>query len=146
MAVIEVLEYNGAPVSFDLGDSTVFINATQMAKPFSKLPKDYLARQETKELVCAILAERGIPLLPESVDFREAPATDIVRVVHGGSNPGTWMHKDLALDFARWLAPEVPGETFEFWLSFLLDDKFHYIGHVRALDTAKQICNLLENH
>jgi hypothetical protein len=30
---------------------------------------------------------------------------DLVKVTKGGNNPGTWMHEDVALEFARWLSP-----------------------------------------
>lgn len=36
---------------------------------------------------------------------------DIVKVVHGGDNAGTWMHEKLALKFAAWLSPR-----FEVWV------------------------------
>lgn len=35
---------------------------------------------------------------------------DIVKVMNGGNNYGTWMHEDVAIEFARWLSP-----TFAIW-------------------------------
>jgi phage antirepressor YoqD-like protein len=32
--------------------------------------------------------------------------TDLVVVRYGGTQHGTWMHEDVALEFARWLSPE----------------------------------------
>lgn len=98
---IEVFEYNGAPISFDLGGETPYINATQMAKSFGKQPKDYLVTARAQELVSAIqdeFAARG-NLLP----------LNLVKIINGNSG-GTWLHKDLALDFARWLSA-----PFAFW-------------------------------
>lgn len=95
LAKIEVFEYNGSPVAFDFGGPSMFINATQMAKPFGKLPKDYLATQRAQDLIKAIQDDfdaRGI-LLPQN----------LVKTVNGDGG-GTWLHKDVALDFARWLS------------------------------------------
>lgn len=66
-----------------------------MAKPFgeAKHPKNWLRNQSVKEF------------LNELSKVRICASTDLVQVVHGGSNPGTWFHKDVALEFARWLSP-----------------------------------------
>lgn len=87
----QTYQYNGNNITFFNGDS-VMINATQMAKAFGKTPKDYLRTQPAKDLAKAV-SKRHICLL-----------TDIVQVVHGGANRGTWMHEDIALDFAQWLS------------------------------------------
>lgn len=88
----EIFNYNGTNITFSLGNGDVMINATQMAKPFNKVPKDYLRIQSAKELVKALSARQNC--LP----------TEIVKVVNGGKNFGTWMHEDIALDFAQWLS------------------------------------------
>lgn len=31
--------------------------------------------------------------------------TDLVQVKNGGNDFGTWMHEDVAIEFARWLSP-----------------------------------------
>lgn len=71
------------------------VNATEMAKAFGKLPKDWLSNKSTSELISTLSAVRGIPL------------TELVIVKQGGSpeGQGTWMHEDVALEFARWLSP-----------------------------------------
>lgn len=89
--VPQVYLYNGCEISFLNGEG-VMVNATEMAKAFGKTPKDYLRTQPAKELVDAVAA-RHICL-----------ATDIVQVVNGGVNYGTWMHETIALDFAQWLS------------------------------------------
>lgn len=85
--------YNGQAISFAQGEN-VMINATQMAKPFGKNPKDFLKTQQTKEIVDEVSKRKKILL------------ADIVKVVHGGNTRGTWMHEDLALIFAQWLSPQ----------------------------------------
>lgn len=68
-------------------------NATQMAKQFGKQPIDWLKHQQSKDFLNALSKVRNISL------------TDLVQVRRGGTTPGTWMHEDVALEFARWLSP-----------------------------------------
>lgn len=85
--------YEGTPISFSNHDG-VMVNATQMAKPFGKLAKDFLKLQSTKEFL-QVLSEG-----------RKILSTELVQVKYGGTNQGTWMHEDVALEFARWLSPK----------------------------------------
>ncbi len=70
------------------------VNATEMAKPFGKLAKDWLSNKSTKEFLSTLSSVRTIPL------------TALVEIKQGGNKEqGTWMHEDVALEFARWLSP-----------------------------------------
>lgn len=90
---IQIFNYNGNGVTFRKGDS-VMVNATEMAKPFGKLAKDWLSNKSTNEFIHTLSAVRGIVL------------TGLVVVKQGGNGEqGTWMHEDVALEFARWLSP-----------------------------------------
>jgi hypothetical protein len=71
-----------------------FINATKAASHFNKLCKDYLRLDRTREYVNAM--RRSLP----------SKQNQLVIVQHGGSNPGTWIHPKLVIDFARWLNPK----------------------------------------
>lgn len=42
----QIFQYNGSPISFQKGNS-VMVNATEMAKPFGKLAKDWLSNKST---------------------------------------------------------------------------------------------------
>ena len=92
-SAIVTFDYEGSPVAFEQGE-LMMVNATQMAKPFGKRPIDYLNTQQTKEF------------LDELAKVRKITLTDLVQVKKGGNNPGTWMHQDVALEFARWLSPK----------------------------------------
>lgn len=46
MSDIQIFNYNGNSVTFRKGDS-VMVNATEMAKPFGKFSKDWLANKGT---------------------------------------------------------------------------------------------------
>lgn len=87
-----VYDYKGNQISFSNGKN-VMVNATQMAKPFSKEPKFWLMNQSTKDYLNELSKVRNLTL------------ADLVQVIKGGNNPGTWMHEDVALEFARWLSP-----------------------------------------
>ena len=89
---IQTYHYNGSSVSFAKGDS-VKVNATEMAKTFNKRPIDWLQNKQTEEF------------LNELAKVRKSTLADLVQVTRGGDNPGTWMHEDVALEFARWLSP-----------------------------------------
>lgn len=92
---MQVFNYQGHEIAFDFGDGQKMINATQMAKAFGKSPGYFLRNKEVKEYIAA-LENR----------FANLQSDQIIRIVNGGANPGTWMHKTLALRFAQWLSPE----------------------------------------
>ena len=95
--------------SFNFGNIAVsfredgYLNATQIAAHFGKLPKDYLKTEQTQQYISA---------LAESLSERTKILTDenqIVIVKKGNSKnftQGTWLHPKLAIHFARWLNPK----------------------------------------
>lgn len=92
----KIFIYEGSPVTFQLGEATM-VNATEMAKPFGKRPVDWLNNQYTKGF------------LIDLAEVRNLTSADLVRVIKGGNDKnaqGTWMHEDVALEFARWLSPQ----------------------------------------
>lgn len=118
----QIFTYNGSNITFALGNGDVMVNATQMAKPFGKRPNDYLNLPSTNELIKAITRKPGksdnqtvktntrksgiadnqaVKAIVGKSHFDE---NQIVRSKRGGNNPGTWLHEDLALDFAKWLS------------------------------------------
>lgn len=127
--------YNGASVEFRLTEN-VMLNAAQMAKHFGKKPKDWLRLASSKQFLFALQksnaekhafdskSKRLISPL-DSKASRENPTLNVnengkqqinstyhsyygglVIGQHGGANPGTWMHEDVAIEFARWLNPK----------------------------------------
>lgn len=91
--------YNGSNITFSnsKGDG-VMVNATEMAKLFDKQPIDWLRTQASKDFMA------------EFSKLKKFSLADLVRVTKGGNAPGTWMHEDVALEFARWLSP-----SFSIW-------------------------------
>lgn len=90
-----VYDYKGSQISFISGDN-VMVNATEMAKSFGKRPVDWLKYQQSQDYINAL------------AEVRNVTSADLVRVTKGGNDKklqGTWMHEDVALEFARWLNP-----------------------------------------
>jgi phage antirepressor YoqD-like protein len=92
-SAMQIFSYEGSNVTFSKGEN-VLVNANDMAAAFGKLPKDFLKNKRTKEFLETLSSRRKILL------------TDLVQVKNGGDNPGTWMHEDVAIEFARWLSPD----------------------------------------
>lgn len=90
----KVFSYENNPITFQLGEATM-VNATEMAKPFGKRPVDWLRLPNTQEFL-AKLAE-----------VRKSHNGFVVTVKGGNDRTaqGTWLHEDVALEFARWLSP-----------------------------------------
>lgn len=89
MATNQIFQYNGTPITFQIG-GTLMVNATQMAKPFGKRPAKWLELPSTKEFLMTLQTIRK--------------SDSFIRTVEGKKG-GTWMHEDVALEFARWLSP-----------------------------------------
>lgn len=90
-----VYDYKGSQISFISGEN-VMVNATEMAKSFGKRPVDWLKYQQSQDYINAL------------AEVRNVTSADLVRVTKGGNDKklqGTWMHEDVALEFARWLNP-----------------------------------------
>lgn len=71
------------------------VNATEMAAAFDKRPGKWLELPSTREFIDTLSSIRKSD-------------TSLVTTVMGSplSGGGTWMHEDVALEFARWLSPE----------------------------------------
>lgn len=118
----QIFQYNGSPITFQKGDS-VMVNATQMAKSFGKEPKFWLMNQSTTDYLNELSKVRNLTL------------TDLVQVTKGGNNPGTWMHEDVALEFARWLSP-----AFAIWCNDRIKELLQY-GMTATQPTLEQMIN-----
>ena len=107
----KVFSYDNNPITFQLGEATM-VNATEMAKPFGKVPKDWLRTAPSKEFVEQLASVRHI-----------CPS-QLVVVNKGNSTTfkqGTWLHEDVALEFARWLSP-----SFAIWRNDRIKELMRY--------------------
>ena len=89
-----VFHYHGKPITFSKGEN-LMINATEMAKSFGKTTKDWLRTLASKNFIHSLS------------DVRQICLSELVIIKQGGNGEqGTWMHEDVALEFARWLSPQ----------------------------------------
>lgn len=117
--MLNVFNYNNQKITFNIGNGEVMVNATEMAKPFNKLVKDFLKIESTISFLQMLDNQRkdNSPNVDyQNVNPIEPTATqlashfpDFIKVSKGGNiakaPQGTWFHEDLALEFARWLNP-----------------------------------------
>lgn len=90
----KVFNYNGTDITFASDENGLMVNATEMAKPFGKRPAKWLELPSTKEFISTLTAIRKSD-------------TALIQSQSGGTTGGgcTWMHEDVAMEFARWLSP-----------------------------------------
>lgn len=123
MKTNQIFQYNGNPITFYKGDN-VMVNATEMAKPFGKLVGDWIRLKTTTEFAEALSADMQIPI------------SALIQVVKGGnSEQGTWLHEDVALEFARWLSP-----SFAIWCNKRIKELLQY-GMTAMQPTLEQMIN-----
>ena len=82
-------------------------NASSLAMAYGKDVYGYTRSQKIKELVRNISLEYGMD--PE-IEFTDQG--NIVRVISGGTAPGTWMHLDIFIKFLGWLDPKLERRFF----------------------------------
>ncbi|OOF39973.1 hypothetical protein BKK47_05410 [Rodentibacter mrazii] len=90
MTNIITADYNGTQVFFQ---DDAYLNATAIAKHFNKLPNEWLRLDSTQEY---------IDLLCKNLNTEKSRILKTTRGVSGG----TWLHRRLAVPFARWLNVE----------------------------------------
>lgn len=102
-------EYNGSIIPFALTGNDVMISATEMAKLFNKRIADWKRLPSTQKYLNALL----------KVGFSHLD--QLIISEWGGSNQGTgrgtWMHRLVAIEFARWLSP-----MFSIWCNMKIDE------------------------
>lgn len=107
----QIFQYNDNPVTFRLESGITYISATEMAKPFNKRPIDYLRLPSTNELIKAIVRKSHI-------SENQLVTSQQGSLINGG---GTWLHEDVALDFAQWLSVD-----FRLWCLDRLKELLRY--------------------
>ncbi|WP_415760008.1 KilA-N domain-containing protein [Pasteurella multocida] len=103
MANIITAHYNGTEVFFQ---DDAYLNATAIAKHFNKRPNDWLALPTTQEYIETLCKKTETR---KSGNATEVGKSHFVKTVKGGkdlSRQGTWLHRRLAVAFARWLNVE----------------------------------------
>ncbi len=104
----KIFQYNGNNITFQSENGDTMVNATQMAKPFGKSPNHWLRNNSSKEFINQLGA------------LRNRNPSDLVCITNG-DNGNTWLHEDVALEFARWLSPK-----FAIWCNDRIKELFKY--------------------
>jgi len=117
-----------------------YINITPIAKHFSKFPSAFLRLPSTKEYIQLLENERGSNCAPSaqldaflggkcnknSSLVGEKKPIEFVITKRGKHNSGTWLHKDLFLEFAGWVSVR-----FRFDMHQLMKHLIIHINHVK---------------
>ena len=96
--VRKVFAYDGNNVTFASKNGIAMVNATQMASKFGKKPAKWLELPSTSAFLTSLAEVRK----------SDIESTTLIKTVKGGASGGgaTWMHEDVAIEFARWLSPK----------------------------------------
>lgn len=116
MKYLQSFAYGNHSVHFNQDNTDIFVDATQMAKIFGKRVNDFLINSNTKAFIKILELKTGIP---------------VFKVIKGRKNPGTWMHRNLALKFAAWLNPD-----FEVWIYGVIDKIL--FGNLKEIEVSIQ--------
>lgn len=134
-SISRIFNYNGNNVTFKTKNGVVYINATEMAKPFGKKPAEYLRLPSTNEFIHAVAKRIEHPdnqSIILNVGFSHIVDNQLVITYKGGvpgaSKQGTWLHEDIAIDFAQWLSID-----FRLWCNDRIKELLTY--GVTATDT-----------
>ena len=116
----EIIEVQTTEVCVDVSmlrkTEDLFFNATEIAKQFGKRTNDFLRLDSTKEYIDALAecnSQNGI-----------SRSEEYVRVQNGGKHRGTWLHRDLALEFAGWLSASFRVHLHK-WAEARIDEERH---------------------
>ena len=100
--------YNNTQVDFlPVGNDSLMINATQMAKIFNKKIENFTRTESTQSFISECL---------NNANRRYLNINDVSDLLDSRQKSGTWMHRILALKFAAWLDP-----AFELWVYTTID-------------------------
>lgn len=109
--------YNGSKITFSKSQHANMVNANDMEKAFKgKTVRQWFDNASTQEFVHALASMRGYDV---DVEVEKRTSLTIKQLsekypkliyMKRGGNPtkveqGTWLHQDLAIEFARWLSP-----------------------------------------
>jgi len=102
---------NKYPITFEIQDGELMVNATQMGKAFgeTKKPQRFLRNRQTMLFINELRKE-----FDNGSNLNRTYIKEPVVVIGDKARPslrGTWMHEKLALKYASWISPK-----FELWV------------------------------
>jgi hypothetical protein len=111
----EEFKFNDSIINFEIDSKNVMVNATQMANIFGKKPDDFLKTEQTEAFINECCKDENyyelLGLKKENPDADSPPGKEFqvenirlenrkkqfLKVVYGGKNNGTWMHRVLSV-------------------------------------------------
>lgn len=121
--------YEGRAVRFN---SEGWINATDVAKRFSKKPIEWLRLPASERYMAALARALALESKVGLSHF------GLVESERGGKNAGTWLHPKLAVAFARWL-----DDDFAVWCDLRIDALLR--GDLNEKQQLDRACQNLSN-
>jgi hypothetical protein len=111
--------WNGSSITFAANDLSIarfripkgYVNATQMCKANGKLWGHYKELKSTKAYWEALSDDIGITIslldgeIFASNNDAGIPVSLIIEIEAYGSDQGTWVHPEIAIDLAAWISP-----------------------------------------
>lgn len=135
---LQLFEFNGKAVAFELSNETVMVNATEMAKIFGKQVNEFTTNKDTIAFINECLKNGNSRFLfPEYADNEMVVTEEMI--ISSRQKTGTWMHRVLALKFAAWLNP-----TFELWVYSTIDELL--FGKYRQMEASIKLSAERRNH
>lgn len=96
--VAKTYDHHGVQVNV-LFTETAYFNATVAAKAFGKECFEWLRSKDCKEYVAGLIENSN----RENSGLEKLTEDQLIKTVRGGAYKGTWLHRKLAVPFARWL-------------------------------------------
>jgi len=129
-------KFNNVEIDFSafMQKKEVMVNATQMGNAFEKKVAFFLRNKQIQEFIDVLEKEFGNKnyceivmyeneqqvanlQLDQVVNEKKTVSENILKVVHGGRENGTWMHRYLSIAFAMWLSP-----YFLLWVTQIIEE------------------------
>ncbi|WP_066570344.1 KilA-N domain-containing protein [Snodgrassella sp. CFCC 13594] len=128
-ALIE-LQYQGSTI---LADDKAWFSATDVARPYGKRPVDWLKNPET---------ERYVDALCRKYEVRKS---HFIKTSKGRGKNGTWLHRKLAIPFARWLDVDMAIWLDEKLEAIIFDGQQWQQNRVEASKNFRMVCDALHD-
>lgn len=121
--VIETVVVDGKELAIERQSGNVWVNLTQMAKPFGKKVNDWIRLSSTQEfLMVARNKSKSVAGIPAT----DKMAEDVVFTKQGGmpEDQGTWCTDyHIAIMFAMWLSPEFSWQVSDLMIKLINGEK-----------------------
>jgi len=129
----EVATINNINITIDMSffeeTNEPYFNATDMAKAFEKQVKFWLRNQETSDYIDAIYRA-----YPEFKGDSHSPLNhqNLIKIKKGKYG-GTYLHKRLAIHFARWCSPDLAVALDDFIIAMIEEYRKRKLAQQEAL-------------